>query len=194
MLAAAALVFAAAPAPAVTPVQAVADVSTRVCYELASDALALPADNAAQEKALAARGLSTGVDQVGYNGLGQVGTAMLSQAIMGSRVVGDARVVVAIGGRMQGCRTLLVAEPVAPTLAAEAEGALAAAGWRKVPGMGGPTGPLDRRVFLRRDAQKRPYLLNLMLVQQPAPAAAGKLRLFTSVAAVPPTVQLPEGY
>lgn len=183
-------------ATAATPAQDVADISTRVCYGLASGSVTLPSfkgsnDIAAEDKAITALGVRPGLDRETLAGLGQIGTAMVSQSTLAQRVNGTARIVVAIGGRMQGCRTILVADDqVGATVAVAA--ALEGRGWKPVPSLTQTRSGLERRVFLRRDTEKKPYLLNLMTPTSSAPA--GKLRLFTSVAAIPPGVQIPEGF
>ncbi len=142
---------------------------------------------AAEEAELKALGLSYGLDKVAMDGLGQGGMAMVSRSTMAQRVSGNTRTVLTVGP--SGCRTLLIADPD-PAITDKVEAALVSAGWRTGPpaSIGSPA--VERRMFLRRDAANKPYLLNLQILK----VVSGRLRLFTSVAAIPPTVQLPEGF
>jgi hypothetical protein len=56
--------------------------------------------------------------------------------------------------------------------------------------MTGTRGPVTKRVFLRRDESGRPYLLNLIGLNEPI----GKVQLYTTVVAVPAGVALPKGF
>jgi hypothetical protein len=181
-----------AAASAVTPAQDVADVSTRICYGLTSGTVALPglADpNGVQatQAGIEALGLGFGLDKVSLDDLGPGGAALVSGSTMGTRVNGVARTVLTIGER--GCRVLLVGDEDA-ALSDKVAAALLAAGWKAGPPAQQQSPAAVRRMFLRRDAAGKPYLLNLQTLN----AASGRLRLFTSVAAIPPQVALPPGY
>ena len=68
--------------------------------------------------------------------------------------------------------------------------ALAGRGWKAVPAMTAQRGPVERRAFVKRDAQGVPYLMNLMTVT----IAASKINLFTTTVRIPPNVTLPAGF
>jgi hypothetical protein len=192
LLAAALLALGGQVAVSATPAQDVADVSSRVCYGLVSGLLAMPAVTqnggvAAEEAELKAFDLTYGLDKVAIDGLGQGGTAMVSRSTMAQRVKGSARTVLTVGPT--GCRTLLVADPD-PTITGQVSAALVASGWRAGPPAGIVSPAVERRMFLRRDATNKPYLLNLQTLK----IESGRLRLFTTVAAIPAGVQLPQGY
>ena len=89
---------------------------------------------------------------------------------------------------MPGCRVMLAGDELPGT--ADAVGAaLVAAGWTALPEMTDTRGALERRLFVRFGPRDEPYIVNLMVVSD----ASARLRLFTTVAKVPPSVRLPAG-
>jgi hypothetical protein len=185
----------AAPARPLSVAEDVADISSRACYGLTSGTIALPVASSPQTldavmSMIRGFGLTFGIDQAAMAGLGPAGQAMISRATMGSKANGDARIILAVGGAIPGCRVILVANPDPALTEAVAGALLAQPGWRAMPRLTQSRDGVERRIFLRRDATGKPYLLNLMTVTNPA----SKLRLFTSIAAIPPGVALPEGF
>ncbi len=178
-------------APATTPAQDVADVSTRVCYGLASGTLNLPPVRvdtlAARATALQALEMQPGTPKDTFEALGSGGLEMIYGGDLASRDNGGARTVAVMQGGA--CRALLLADEDAEW-ADRVREALVAAGWRAGPSATRGSAVAERRMFLRRDARGLPYLLNLQTLK----IASGRLQLFTSVVAIPPNVQLPEGF
>lgn len=192
---------AAAPISATAPAldqtaRSVAELSNAGCYGITSGAIAVPGgdDPAGIDKAtrlLESLGLGFGLPDQAMNGLGAPGTVLVSRATMGSRSLGQTDLIMAFGGAQPGCRVLLLAEPSAG-LADGVAAQLTEASWKAVPSMTGQRGPLERRVFLRRDGKGTAYLMNLMTVITPLPGS--RLQLFTTTTAIPAGVQLPEGF
>jgi hypothetical protein len=170
----------------------VARLSDTACYALASGAASIPANDP--------NGLDRAIKTVESFGLefgapnditshGPAVTTMVSRATLGSKTLPDGQIIFADGGAA-GCRIILLAEPKPGLTDAVAAGLTAGGAWRAIPEMTVTRGAIERRAFLRRDKPGTPYLLNLMtVIDQP-----GKLRLFTTVARIPPNVALPAGY
>jgi len=188
----------AVPAPAADSAlaDAVAQLSTKGCYGVATGAVRFPAlgeqDNVGKSiEAFRTLGLQSGINKTMLDDLGPAGTGLISQASIGSKSLGNGVMVMALGGRQPGCRIILLADPD-PAMTDGVSSALAkpANGWKLIPEMSGTRGGIERRAFIRRDAKGLPYLLNLMTVIQESP----RLRLFTTVVAIPAGVALPKGY
>ncbi len=173
-------------------VQAVADLSTSTCYGIQSGAIALPTDGDpdALDKTMAAvkaMGLSYGIDNRLFKDLGRAGTAMISRATIGSRTLPAGDLVVTFGGPQPLCRVILLTAPT-PGLTDAVGARVVAQGWKAVP-VTQASPAVERRAFVRRDATGNPYLMNLIAVAD----ATSRLRLFTTVARIPPGVMLPPG-
>ncbi|TGX52607.1 hypothetical protein E5A73_13200 [Sphingomonas gei] len=187
-----AMLLAANGAAAQVPTAAatVAELSNSACYALASGAVAMPAGPDALDrtiKTVESFGLSFGVPN-DATAQGPAVTTLISRATLGSKTLPDGQILFADGGAA-GCRIILLADP-RPDLTDAVAAGLAAGGWRAIPEMTATRGTIERRAFLRRDKAGTPYLLNLMtVIGQP-----GRLRLFTTVARIPPNVTLPAGY
>lgn len=170
----------------------VAQLSTTACFALASGGASVSTSGAngldGAIKTIESFGLEFGAPR-DITSHGPAVTAMVSRATLGSKALPDGQVVLADGGAA-GCRILLLADPRPDLTEAVARGLTAAGAWRAIPEMTMTRGAIERRAFLRRDKAGAPYLLNLMtVIDQP-----GKLRLFTTVARIPPGVTLPAGY
>ncbi len=164
----------------------VARLSTSACYAIANGTLQMP-DGPASEPMLNRLGLAFGVPSDATK-QGPVLTTLISRATLGSETLSDGQILFADGGA-RGCRIILLGEKRTGQTDLVAD-ALAEGGRRAVPSMTVTRGAIERRAFLRRDTATAPYLLNLMTVlDQP-----GRLRLFTTVARIPPNVTLPAGY
>ena len=169
--------------------QDMVNVSNRLCYDTASGSLTVPQNVGEATALMEGMGLQYGVPGPVMDRLGPVASVMLNRTTMASLSRGDAHIVFAAGA--QGCRVLLVAKD--GTVAAETLAATlgsSANGWRAIPELTATRGALERRVFIRRDARGKPYLMNLMSVIDPK----SELRAFTSFAPIPPQVTIPEGY
>jgi hypothetical protein len=190
--AAAAVATVAAPAMAASAAEDVADISNRACLAIATGELSLPHPAKPEfDKAAAAIGLKAGIDRKSLDMFGPA-TSMISRAAMAHRVNGESYVVLSTGGALPGCRVILLSEPSAGAMDAVAAALVrpVTGGWRAFPEMTGTRGPVTKRVFLRRDRSGRPYLLNLIGLNQPI----GKVQLYTTVVAVPADVALPKGF
>lgn len=164
----------------------VAALSTSACYAVASGAVTLPSGPDAA-KTLESLGLAFGVPSDATSH-GPAVTTLISRATLGSKTLPDGQILFADAGP-GGCRVILLADP-RPGLTDIVASGLIAGGWRAISEMTATRGAIERRAFLRRDKAGAPYLLNLMtVIGQP-----GKLRLFTTVARIPPGVALPPGY
>ena len=164
----------------------VAALSSSSCYALASGTAVLPPGPEAA-KTLESFGLAFGVPNDATSH-GPAVTTMTSRATLGSKTLPDGQILFADAGP-GGCRIILLADP-RPGLTEAVASDLTAGGWRAIPEMTATRGAIERRAFIRRDKAGAPYLLNLMtVIDQP-----GKLRLFTTVARIPPGVTIPPGY
>lgn len=183
------------PLPLSPPAYAVADLSNSACYGIASGGISLPSSGEPDAldrsvKAIEQMGLSYGVTPAMLSSLGGPGVTLVSQATMGSKSVVGGDVVLAVGGRQPGCRVILVSEGEADEAKA-VSGHLIQLGWKPAP----TTIPLqngaERRMFVKRDNEGAPYLMNLVTFTTPVPGS--KLRLFTTTTRIPSNVQLPPG-
>ncbi|HEU0135392.1 MAG TPA: hypothetical protein VFR28_11265 [Allosphingosinicella sp.] len=181
-----------APAMAASAAEDVADISNRACLAIATGRLSVPNPASAEfEKAAAGLGLKAGIDRKSLDMFGPA-TSMISRAAMAHRTNGDSYIVFTTGGALPGCRVILLSEPSAGAMNSVAEALVrpVTGGWRAFPEMTGTRGPVTKRVFLRRDESGRPYLLNLIGLNEPI----GKVQLYTTVVAVPAGVALPKGF
>jgi len=167
----------------------VAQVSTDVCYRLATGELRWSASNVSEQIAqVEAADLEYGAWGEVIDSLGGAGRMMVNRATMASRSNGDFHLVLANGGSMAGCRVMLAGDEL-PGTADEVGAALVKAGWTFLPETTETRGALERRLFIRFGPNDEPYIANLMVVSDPS----ARLRLFTTVAKVPPNVRLPAG-
>lgn len=172
---------------------AVAGFSADACYGVVSGAITLPGDQEPNSisktmDAVAKMGLKFGVSDRVLKELGKLGLMMVSQAVMGSKELAHGDVVVSIGGRQPGCRVILLADAENKMTDAVSDD-LTRAGWTGISKMAAQQGPLERRAFIRRDSQRRPYLMNLWTVADPG----SRIRLFTTTIPIPPNVVIPKG-
>jgi hypothetical protein len=189
---AAAAVGLGAPAAAASPADDVAEISNSACLRIATGELIVPHPATSEFEALAGRlGLKAGIDRKALDMLGPA-TSLVSRAAMAHRANGDSYIVLSTGGAMPGCRVILLSEPSAGAVDAVAAALVrpVGGGWTAFPAMTGTRGPVTKRVFLRRDRAGKPYLLNLVGLNEPV----GKIQLYTNVVAVPANVTLPEGF
>lgn len=169
----------------------VVSVSTDICYRLARQEIVLGGGIEADTAVLASGGVSFGIANGGYERLGREGVGLLSRAVLGSRSSGPDLVVLAIGGQVPGCKTMAVAKD-AGSLFSDIALKLTAKGvdWREAPASNSPGAPIQKRMFVKRDAAGQAYLMNVFAITLPA----SELRVLTTVNAVPPGVILPEGF
>jgi hypothetical protein len=159
-----------------------------ICYSLASGELKLGGSVDEDNKALAGKGIAFGLGRATMDRLGQ-GAGLLDQSIIGERASGEDGVVLAVGGRMPWCRSILLSK-AANDHAAEVAKLLVAGGWKEAPATNPPNAQVLRRMFVRRDPKGLPYLINMFTGALPQ----SEFRVMTTVNAIPPGVQLPQGF
>jgi hypothetical protein len=190
------LALLSAPAPA-APAQRslgedVADVATRVCYKVVSGALRWnPASLAEEEALLKSLDLRSGLPPGTIDNFGRNLAATFNQSILASRPNGASHVLLAIGGRMPGCRVVVSGRPGA-VAAADVIAALKRPpyGWTPAPALGRSGGPIVRHSFVRRAENGATLLLDLLVVTE----ASGTFRLMAMVLPPPPGATLPPGF
>lgn len=137
-------------------------------------------------------GLGYGIGGEIYDRFGAA-SGILNRAVMGNIAVDGDLVVLAIGGAMPGCKTILLStssddlqEDVAILL-----GALQPS-WRELPfDRSRPGTSVTMRRFIYRDGSGAAFLLNLIL----APAMPNsQMKLVATVNAIPANVVIPEGF
>ena len=192
ILVAALLAGASAPAAgAATLPERVADVATRFCMDMVSRAVPIPAVGADEERVFARYGLVPGVPDAAMKALGRPGTSLLSRATLASGTASDGAFVVALGGAAgETCRIIVYGAVSAdPSHTASAAMQVTARGWRALPEPPQPTPAVTRITLLKRVTSGRPFIANLITPRTPGPVA-----MIVNVAAVPPTVTIPQGY
>ena len=173
--------------------RALTDFSANACYGIASGATALPNDSSptALDETISLvekMGLAFGIEDAVLKALGPPGQALISRATMGSKTLDGGDIVVTFGGPQPGCRVILLSDAIVEVQDAVGTG-LTSAGWKSVPTMTTRQGALERRAFVKRDAQGDPYLMNLMIITDPA----SKIRLITTTVRIPAGVAPPPG-
>lgn len=193
LLVTAAAIGVAAPAAGVakTSVANLVDVTNGVCYPVATRELAFTATPKQDKQILAAKNVKAGISRDGHSRIGRAGGSFLSGAITGYRKSGADVIVLGVEGDMPGCKTILLSASTA-NVTDDAAKAFAASslGWKEAPSTNQPGAPLQKRMFVARDAKGTPYLLNLFTATIPN----SQIRVFTTVNPLPDTVQLPEGF
>jgi len=193
MIAVLAVLLATIGPPSVTtqtsPAADLVDVTMGVCYGLAAGEIKLGGSLDEDNKALETRRIASGVKQVTMDRLGRQGLGFISQSIIGERASGEDLVVLAVGGRMPGCRSILLSKTV-DGHDAKAAKLLVAAGWKEAPASNAPGAAVNRRMFIRRDAKGQPFLVNMFT----GALAQSEFRVMTTVNAIPPGVELPQGF
>ncbi len=173
----------------------VADITERACFASVSGSISFnrtpKADLKAEAKLMESLGLVSGLNNKTLTLLGAGGGGLIDSAIIAERANGEARIVLAIGGRVPGCRTILATKD-----AGKAETELTsllqtnAYGWKSLPSKNATRGNVRKLSFIRRDASGKPYLLNMLI-----PSATNTdVKLLTTVHTIPPKVTLPAGF
>lgn len=166
---------------------AFAETILRGCYRLMAGEITLGRNLTEDNKVLTDAGLDVGLQNATMEALGRDALGLISNSVIGQRASGADVVVFAAGGRMPGCRTILLS-PDAATNGNAAAAALVAAGWKEV-SASQQTTAVQRRIFLKADAGGQPWLINMFVGALPG----SQLRVLTTVNPVPPEVALPEG-
>jgi hypothetical protein len=194
VLAAAAAPAQSAPAAPRPPSLAedLADVATRVCYNVAAGRLRWDPAKLEEEKALFARlGLKAGIPTGVIDSFGPSVAATFNRAVLGSRSRGPSHVLLAAGGQAPGCRVTVAGAPGVVT-ALDAIVALQDArhGWTPAPHLSRKAGPIERHSFVRRADGGAVVLLDLLV----ALPAEGNFRMMAMVVPMPPELKLPDGF
>lgn len=169
--------------------QRFAEVADAVCYKQIAGEASFGGGIDADTQLLNEAGLMFGVAPGVVERMGLDGVGLISQSILGGHQVGDDYIVVAVGGRLPGCRTILLRKE--PTETGESAAAkLAASGWTEVPATNAPGSSLLRRLFVRRDTSGQPILLNLYAGTVPD----SDIHLVSTVTLIPESVTLPDGF
>jgi hypothetical protein len=188
MLAAATATVPAIAEKASSPAANLVGVTLDACYPFATGDLKLGLSLADDEKKLADRNISTGLANRTMERVGRPNIDLIAQSLIGERVSGDTTVVLAVGGRMQGCRSILLA-PAQADLAEDVAKNFTRLGWNEMDATNAPDAAVTRRMFVKLDAKGQPYLINMFSGTLPE----SDFRVMTTVNAIPENVQLPKG-
>lgn len=180
------------PRPAATLAEDVADVATRTCYPVMAGRLRWDPSNLDEERAALGRlGLTPGIPSGVIDSFVPTVAATFNQAILASRRNGQAHVLLALGGRMPGCRVVAAGAPGAVTESQMVDALLSPGhGWTRAPALDRLSGPMQRRSFVRRTENGGVLLLDLLVLTEPL----GTFRLMAMVMPATPGMKLPEGF
>jgi len=188
-----AVLLAAAAGPPVatqaSPAADFVDVTMALCYGVATGVVKFDGSLEGDAKVLTDRKVASGLRQGTMERLGRQGLGFVSQSIIGERVSGEDAIVLAVGGKMEGCRTMLLSKTVDGHETKVAK-ILVAAGWKEAPANDAHAAAVNRRMFIRRDAKGQPFLVNMFT----GALAQSEFRVMTTVNAIPPGVELPQGF
>lgn len=165
-----------------------AETTLRGCYRIVSGETTLGTDLEQDNRVLEAAGLISGLQSETVDRIGRQGLAIIARSTIGQRSNGSDVIVVAVGGAIPGCRTILLSKD-AESHGETAAAALTSAGWRHITPAKPSDGNVERWIFLKRDAAGTPYLINMFVNGVPS----GDIRLITTVNLVPAGVILPKG-
>jgi hypothetical protein len=165
-------------------------VASSFCIDFLSGNVTLPASPESAPKLFARYGLTFGIPNEGMKALGgDIG--LVAQATLASGNAIDGAFIVALGGRAgPSCRIIVYQAPLDGLFVKATYAGLQTPqhGWRSLPPGAQPQGVM-KLSLLKRDAERRPYLANLL-----APATVGPIAIVATIAAIPPQVTIPEGY
>lgn len=184
--------MASPPGPAPTLAEDVADVTTRTCYPVMAGRLRWDPSKLEEERvALSRLGLTPGIPGGVIDSFVPTVAAAFNQAILASRQNGEAHVLLALGGRMPGCRVIAAGAPGAVTEAQMVDLLRSPAhGWTRAPALDRLAGPIQRRSFVRRTDDGMTLVLDLLVLTEPL----GTFRLMAMVAPAQPGMKLPDGF
>ena len=169
--------------------QRFAEVADAVCNRQIAGEVSFGGGIDADTQLLNEAGLMFGVAPGVVERMGLDGVGLISQSILGGQQIGDDYIIVAVGGRLPGCRTILLRKE--PTETGESAAAkLAASGWTEVPATNTPGASILRRIFVRRDTSGQPFMLNLYAGTMPE----SDVYLVSTVSLIPANATLPEGF
>jgi hypothetical protein len=172
--------------------QRFAEVSDRVCFRQATGEVSFGAAEDADTQLMNEVGVVLGLVPGVIERLGREGIGLVAQSVLGSQQVGNDHIVLAVGGRIPGCRAILLRNEASevPEAGKSAAANLAALGWTEVSATNPPGSGMLRRMFLRRGASGQPVLLNLYAGTVPD----SDIFLVSTVTPVPEYVTLPDGF
>lgn len=140
--------------------QRFAEVAHNACYRQVAGEISFGGGLEADNKLISEAGLEPGIDPRTLERMNRAFVGLISQSIIGWQPVGDDFIVLAVGGRMDGCRTILLRKD-AEGRGDHAAAKLVALGWKEAPASSDPDAIVMRRMFVRRDTSGQPILLNL---------------------------------
>jgi hypothetical protein len=168
--------------------QRLADTASGFCVDILSRTVPVPG---VASPTYARYGLTEGLPQEAMTALGRQGVSLISGATLASGTAKDGDFIVALGGAAGGtCRLIVYKAPPGGLPDAQVADRMLAtsAGWRTVPATSASTA-VRKLSFFKRDAARRPYLANVL-----TPVTPGPIAMTVTVAAIPPTVVLPQGF
>jgi hypothetical protein len=172
-------------APAAPLAQRLSEVASGYCPDILSRKVPVPA---AASPIYAEYGLVEGIPPEAMTALKPDGLSLIAQATLASGTASDGAFVVALGGSAgETCRLIVYKAPAGGALDGQMAARLQGAAWRMMPPPP-PVAAVRRQAFFTRVAGQ-PYLAKLL-----TPVAAGPVAMVITVAAIPPTVTLPQGY
>lgn len=177
--------------PVSSAVEDLALLTTEICFASSAGQIAFGNDISADKETLQSIGFSSGIQKEMLSRFGSKYESILNRSTMGSKTNGDDAIVLAFGGQMPGCKSMLLSKSDEADLDNFSEAITAEKfGWFEPPNSNATRGNVTKRMFLKRDGNGQPYLMNLMTFNFPD----SDLKLMTTVNAVPSGVQLPEGF
>jgi hypothetical protein len=176
-----------APSASIDLSERLPDVATTFCIDVLSRKVILPKEPDAEATLFARYGLTSGAPPAAMEAIGPDVT-LVAGATMASGSARDGNFIVALGGRLGETCRIIVYKAINRLFYNFAFNnmQMPALAWRALPAQQQPAVAVKLSLF-KRDAQRRPFLANLL-----APHV-GPISLLINVAAVPPTVMLPEG-
>ncbi|WP_299193426.1 hypothetical protein [uncultured Erythrobacter sp.] len=163
------------------------------CLPVANGTVNISAsDVSGDQEIIESQGFSYGIDGSIYERFGIQGSGILNRSVMGHRVIGEDVIVLAVGGQLPGCKTILLRSAV-DNLEDEVAIALTELEpqWRELPFADSRQGSrVTMRRFLMRDSEGKPFLINLITT----PIPNSDFRLLATVNAVPSNIPIPQGF
>jgi hypothetical protein len=192
IFASALLAGAAAPAAAAAPLsERVPDTVSRFCVDILSRTVPVPAVGNEEQRVFARYGLTPGIPAAAMQAAGPAINGVIAGATLASGEALDGAFFVALGGAAgETCRVIVYRASAGGGVVAQIGTAMTTAtrGWKVLPNpVQSPA--VVRLSFIKRDGARRPFIANLI-----APRAVGPVAMIANVAALPPTVTLPQGY
>ncbi|MEM8917770.1 MAG: hypothetical protein AAGE37_02830 [Pseudomonadota bacterium] len=165
--------------------------TSEVCFAHASDSLKFGQTISADTETLKKIGFSFGIQKESYTRFGRRYEAILNRATMGNKASGEDAIVLSFGGQVPGCKSMLLSKSSESHINRFSDVITNEKfGWIEPPSSTSTRGNLTKKIFLKRGLNSQPYVMNVMIFNFPD----SELRLLTTVNAIPPGVELPEGF